>query len=35
MNPEFTLIENKGNFYIQSEWIDSDIITKPEKDGLK
>ncbi|MFC3158340.1 hypothetical protein SAMN05443633_12226 [Chryseobacterium arachidis] len=35
MNPEFILIEDNGLFYIQSEWIDSDIITKPEKKGFK
>ncbi|VFA43395.1 hypothetical protein [Chryseobacterium indologenes] len=35
MDPEFILIEDNGNFYVQSEWIDSDIITKPQKDGFK
>ncbi|NML70329.1 hypothetical protein HHL23_11020 [Chryseobacterium sp. RP-3-3] len=35
MNPEFILIKDNRNFYIQSEWIDSDIITKPDKNGFK
>ncbi|MBB6369172.1 hypothetical protein [Chryseobacterium shigense] len=34
MNPEFILIKDNDNFYIQSEWIDSDIITKPEAKGF-
>lgn len=35
MNPEFILTEDNGRFYVQSEWIDSDIITKPEVKGFK
>ncbi|WP_326983276.1 hypothetical protein VUJ46_01640 [Chryseobacterium sp. MYb264] len=35
MNPEFILIEDHGIYYVQSEWIDSDIITKPEAKGFK
>ncbi|AZA81934.1 hypothetical protein C1637_24725 [Chryseobacterium lactis] len=35
MDPEFVLIEDNGSFYVQSEWIDSDIITKPETNGFK
>jgi hypothetical protein len=35
MDPEFVLIEDNGSFYVQSEWIDSDIITKPETKGFK
>ncbi|WP_412850358.1 hypothetical protein ACL0VS_11930 [Chryseobacterium sp. PMSZPI] len=35
MDPEFILIEDNGSFYVQSEWIDSDIITKPETKGFK
>ncbi|SDJ20870.1 hypothetical protein [Chryseobacterium jejuense] len=35
MNPEFILTEDNGSFYVQSEWIDSDIITKPEAKGFK
>ncbi|MEY8758751.1 hypothetical protein [Chryseobacterium tongliaoense] len=34
MNPEFTLIEDNDKFYVRSEWIDSDIITKPKKNGF-
>ncbi|TDQ11718.1 hypothetical protein [Pedobacter metabolipauper] len=35
MNPEFTLINDHGKFYIQSKWIDSDVITKPAALGYK
>ena len=35
MNPEFTLVEEKGKFYIKSDWIDKDIITKPKKYGYE
>jgi hypothetical protein len=35
MNPEFTLIEDGGKYYIQSKWIDSEIITKPKKLGYE
>jgi|GEM_PF-3746517 len=35
MNPEFLLIEDNGKYYIQSEWVDSDILTKAEKNGYK
>lgn len=34
MNPEFILINEDGKYYIQSKWIDSDVITKPEKNGF-
>lgn len=34
MNPEFILKEFNGKYYLESEWIDSDIITKPEKNGF-
>jgi hypothetical protein len=35
MNPEFELIEDNGKFFIKSNWIDSDIITKPNKLGYE
>ena len=35
MNTEFVLIEDKGKYFVQSEWVDSDILTKPEKYGYK
>ncbi|KPH14199.1 hypothetical protein AMQ68_01345 [Chryseobacterium sp. ERMR1:04] len=35
MNPEFVLIEDKGKYYFKSEWVDSDIITKPQKNGYE
>lgn len=35
MNPEFVLFEDKGKYYVQSEWVDSDVLTKPEKNGYK
>lgn len=35
MNPELILIEDHRIYYVQSEWIDSDIITKPEAKGFK
>lgn len=33
MIPEFTIIEYNNKYFIRSKWIDSDIITKPEKNG--
>lgn len=35
MNPEFILIEDQGKYYIKSNWIDKDILTKPEKLGFR
>jgi hypothetical protein len=29
MKPEFTLIKDNGKFYIQSKWINGDVVTKP------
>ena len=33
MKPEFILIEDNGQYFIKSKWIDSDIVTKSEKLG--
>lgn len=33
MDPEFVLINDSGKYYIESKWVDSDILTKPEKYG--
>lgn len=35
MNPEFTITEDNGKYYIKSKWIDGDIITKSDKLGYK
>ena len=35
MDPEFVLIENKGKYFIKTKWIDSDIVTKPNKLGYE
>ena len=35
MNPEFTIIEDNGKYYVKSKWIDGDIITKSDKFGYK
>ncbi len=35
MNPEFTLSNDHGKFYIQSEWIDSDVTNKPAALGYR
>lgn len=29
MDPEFTLINDHGKFYVKSKWINGDVITKP------
>lgn len=35
MNPEFTVVKDNGKFYLKSEWINSDVITKPKKSGYE
>jgi len=35
MNPEFILIKDHGQFYVQSEWIDGDVKAKPGRFGHK
>ncbi|WBV51292.1 hypothetical protein [Chryseobacterium gambrini] len=35
MNPEFIITEENGKYYIQSEWIDVDVLTKPKKNGYE
>ena len=35
MNPEFTLIKDQGQFYVQSDWIGADVKAQPGKFGHK
>lgn len=35
MNPEFVLIEDKGNYYLTTQWVSQDVITKPKKLGYE
>ncbi|UFH30398.1 hypothetical protein LNP04_10435 [Chryseobacterium sp. C-71] len=35
MDTEFVLINDNGKYFIQSKWIDSDILTKPDQKGYK
>jgi len=35
MSPEFTLIKDKGKFYVKSKWIDRDVVTKPSEQGYE
>ncbi len=33
MKPEFTIVKDKGNFYIKSDWIGLDVLEKPKANG--
>jgi len=33
MKPEFTIVKDKGKFYVKSDWIGLDVLEKPKANG--